>query len=254
MTNEISQDKPSPGDPMPSTGIKRLDNDIRFVLESEAAGTLSTQCKPFADHSLSLDALQAAVPEPVFRLTLALWAKVGFELLLEDIPEASRPVVAAARDCIVRYVLDLESHPALQEAGKTELRKLRQKKEDEDEPLRLDTISSIGHVPTYTGDPKALRPGIRAAFRNSKGKLLLDSMLWWDDILFVARAMLEICSEEMNDAASLHEAKILKIDEDEKAQLGKKLTEIRNALLSLDGAAKNFGIGVQAEAFEDGRK
>ncbi len=100
-------------------------------------------------------------------------------------------------------------------------------------------------MPLYLGNAPALVPAVRVAFRDSRGKLLLDSLLDWDDLLYVSKTLADIAADEFQAAEELCEARMLNRDEDFLGKLGKHIRELSQHVDRLQRLAPQYGVQLE---------
>ena len=154
-----------------------------------------------------------------------------------------------ARSLVREHFPDIDSHPAVLEFVKPEIAAAQSQKEAES--LQLNVISRLGGMSTLLGSPPNLTPAVRIAFRDKRGKLLLDSLLSWDDVLFVGQALTDIAADEFESSKKLAELDLLDLDDDDRKKLAKHINDLGRHLDRLRKAAPVYGIDLQASLKED---
>lgn len=223
-----------------TTGIDEVDRDITAFFALIQSERFQPTKSAAADKALSLVKLRELIPEEVIRLVLALADPAGFAILMENCKEDARQNLERARILVQEHFGELRSHPAVIEMIKQMLSGLQPK--DEPERLRLNSISGIGYMPMYLGTPPKQNPAVRVAFRDNRRKLLLDSLLDWDDLLYVSKALADVAADEFEAAEKLYRAGMLDIDEKYRAKLGAHLRELAKHVGRLQQIAPVYGV------------
>ena len=122
---------------------------------------------------------------------------------------------------------------------------------EEAENWQLNTISSLSVMSTFAGSPPDLTPAVRIAFRDKQRKVLLDSLLNWNDLLFVSKALADSAADAFESSKKLAELDLLDIDDDDRKKLAKHINDLGRHLDRLRKAAPVYGIDLQASLKED---
>lgn len=223
------------------TGIDELDRDLETFFEmSDSEQQLASMKRAIHDTELSLTALSDVIPNRIIKLVLALTEPAAFALLLEECEDSGKAQLTRAHDLAEEHFAHLRSHPAMVEVAKQQRDTFQRSRRRE--KLRLNTIAGLGYIPGYSGSPPKLISAVRVGFRDIEGKLLLDSLLDWDDLLYVTKALADIAADEFSAAEKLNEAKMLDLSEEYRRQVGGHIRELAKHLERLRELAPQYGI------------
>ncbi len=221
------------------TGMDELDRDLETFFEmSDSEQQLASMKRAVDDTELSLTALSDVIPTRIMKLVTALTEPASFAILLEECEESGKAQLTRAHDLAQEHFAQLRSHPAMVKWVKQQIKRRRREK------LRLNTIDGLGYIPGYSGSPPKLLSAIRVAFRDIDGKLLLDSVFDWDDLLFVTKELADIAADEFSAAEKLNEAKMLDLSEEYRRKVGGHIRELTKHLERLRKLAPQYGIEI----------
>lgn len=166
------------------TGIKQLDEDLNGLFELCESNRLDTVKKAIANKSITSEEFAKIVPESLIRLSMLL---IGpqYNLFIENINEASIQSLEQAKSLLEKHFANLFENKAARSALKKEV----QAPPKIEETLSDKAISGIGYYCKWDGTPPELMPAIHISFKNKKRKILLDSILDWDDLIFLLEAL-----------------------------------------------------------------
>lgn len=208
---------------------------FEFV-ESEELGSGKAALK---NKALSPTELRESIPDSAIRVVMSLTDAPSFSLVSETCEASIRPDLERARDLAQEHFAELRSHPAIVKLLKEMLSKSSTEQHDE---LELNSIAKIGYFPMYVGIAPELTPTVRVAFRSLRGKLLLDSQLDWDDLLYVSKVLADIAADQLQAAESLNEAGMLRIDDKLRGKLAAHISELAHHVDRLQQSAPSYGV------------
>ena len=224
------------------TGNEQLDADLRQLFSLSESGRLqklSSTCATLSDAEF-----QESVPDRLLRIVAAFAEASEFEELLKLLPE-SESILKRAKAITDEFGPPLLLHPL----ATKRVAIIKQAAGDSStEPLAssLRVIRTIQHVYTWFGTPPKLVPGVRIAFVNKRGNLLLDTSLDWDDLLFVIDGLLRIAAGGMREARALAEQQQLELGD--RAKLGRRIATCQESLAEIMTLARSCGIQAGAES------
>ena len=171
-----------------STGIKSLDDDLRKLFKiCENKKKLDTIKQAIANKDISSEEFSKVIPEVLIELSLFL---VGpqFIILLDQINKEAIGLVKKANSLIEEHFGNLFEN----KNTKSMLKKIAESKQDGGESLDDEVIRRVGHYFLWENEPPILMPAVRMAFKNRKGKILLNTELDWEDLSFLLKKLSNI--------------------------------------------------------------
>lgn len=231
------------------TGVDQLDGDLRALFDLVGSDSLRKIKEAVANEELSPKDFEKIFPRRVLRLALALTQPLNFKLILEQCEDGAHELLEEARCLIREHFPDIDSHPAVFEIIKPEIAATQEQKKGE--TFQLNVISRLTLMSTFVGPAPNLTPAVRIAFRDKSGKLLLDSLMNWDDVLFVSQALADVAADEFESSKKLAELDLLDLDDDNRKELAKHINKLGRHLERLRQAAPVYGIDLQASLEED---
>lgn len=232
-----------------NTGVTQLDDDLKVLFDFCTSERLKRLQEAAANDALTEDNLADFVPEEVLRAASVLSEPSGFEFLRDQATESSRPVIEEAKALVDHHLNAAFRHPAIIKRAE-ELVTQKTKMDDAFAAVRenLNVIAAVGGRFMWTGIPPKLTPALHVAFLDSNSKLLLDSLLEWDDVLFVASGLVERLSEAMGAGQKLAD----QLDIGNTVTLAHRILNIEKALAKLKSLAAVYGIDFESvESGED---
>lgn len=234
-----------------STGIDQLDEDLRSLFDFCNADRLADLHKALEDKEVSTDDLADMIPEGVLSLVLA--CQPGqYDELWETVQEGARPTLQEAKQLVAEHLTVLLEHPKakllLTRAVRSALEKAKRTKAH---PLEksFNVVTGVASITLYLGTPPELRPSQRVAFTSSDGRLLLDTVMDWDDMTYVVGNLIHTLAERMDEAKVLQEkGQLEEIPEKIKGKLARRFTEIQTHLRTIVQLAPFYGIELEEMA------
>lgn len=223
-----------------STGIEELDRDLDAYFALLKSPRLGDVADLFKDESRSIADIRAVMSDGIIKLLLVLADPISYSVLIKRCNESGKRRLEDAHKSVKKHFPRIRYHPAIvdfaaQAAGSDA-------RDDDKEELKFNTISSIGHARFYFGEPPNLLPVLRIAFRNNRGKLLLDSTMDWDDMLFVSKVLANILVDEFKVAMQLKDAEMLTSDKEFREKIAKHISDLSTYINQLDSLANEIGI------------
>lgn len=231
------------------TGVDQLDSDLRALFDLVGSDELRKVKEAIANKELSPKDFGRIVPRGVLRLALILTPPLNFKLTLHKCEDGAHELLEEARRLIREHFPDIDSHPAVFEIVKPEIAATQEQQKGAS--WQLNVISRLTVMTTFLGPPPKLTPAVRIAFRDKPGKLLLDSLMNWDDVLFVSQALADIAADEFESSKKLAELDLLDLDDDNRKELAKHINKLGRHMERLRQAAPVYGIDLQASLEED---
>lgn len=185
-----------------STGVKGLDKDLRelFVI-CEDEKKLDTIKQAIANKEISSEEFSKVVPDVLVKLSYYLDGP-RFVILSEQVNEEAIDLCKDAKLLLEKHFGNLFEN----ENAKSMLRSnVTTKAREQIDSLADETIRGIGYYFMWEDDPPELTPAVRIAFKNKKGKILLNTRLDWDDFSFLVSNLAEILVELLEKGKTLAE-------------------------------------------------
>lgn len=227
------------------TGIARLDEDLQVLFDFCGGAKLETFRNAVADRAISEERLSGLVPQAVVNLTLLVTAG-DFEAVSLKASEAGRHALQRAKALVEENFSQLWAHPT----GRRVLLEAAPKaaKRPGPNPLAdsLHIISSITSLHLYAGTPPELIPLVRVALESQAGALLLDTMMDWNDLSYVASRLLSLLARSMEQARTLADSGQLDIAAI-KTKVQTRLEEAQESLGQIKRLAPHYGIKLQMD-------
>lgn len=223
-----------------NTGIEQLDQDLRAFFDQEKKGGLQKAREllenPDADHQKIFDLFDVNV----LRVGLALVMEEQYQFLHKSVQETTRPLLETARKMAQKYLSGLTTYPAIIERIKQATQDMLKKRPAP--RAMLNTIRSMTHMDSLVPiETERLYPIFRIGLGDESGKLLLDTTMGWDDLLFVVSGFLEILSDSMEKwKPVIKNGKmefVMPVD-----IIKKRITDTKRFLEQIEGMASDYGI------------
>lgn len=219
-----------------------LASDLKVFFEFVESDRLESGKSVLANKTLSSTELRKSIPYSVLKVVITVLDPPGLALLLAECEGSVRADLERARDLAQEHLADLRSHPAIVEILREQLSSSSAKQQGS---LELNSISKISYMSMYLGTAPTLIPAVRVGFFDSRGKLLLDSLLDWDDLLYVSKVLADIAADEFQAAEEMCEARMLNRDEDFLGKLGKHIRELSQHVDRLRRLAPRYGVQLE---------
>lgn len=223
------------------TGIPVLDDDLRVLFAMQERGELSALRDILANPKLTETDFDRRVPAALLRLSMGLLAPGNFKEMTKLISESSRPLLEQARQVLSAELSNLQSHALAQ-------KRLRQLSRPEPftAPLvqSMHVITRVHSIDTWLGTPPNLRPAVQVAFADKEGALLLNTLLDWDDLFFVAYSLLKVAAQSMDRGKPLFEHGQIKFEDE--WRIPERIRDIGQALAKIQALAPYYGLLGQA--------
>jgi hypothetical protein len=142
-------------------------------------------------------ALDELLPSAVHKLALSLVSPPHYQSLVQTHPNLAEQL-RSARECIVRALpgLTLASAAAMPGASVTV-----------DDGVRSNdfvrSLRSAGHANVWFGEPAALVPAAKVVVTDTAGERVLDAVIDWADLMFLAESSLAVLKDGLEAGQSL---------------------------------------------------
>jgi hypothetical protein len=224
-----------------TTGIAGLDADLGklFELPKEKLDEIKAA---IADHALTEDQLFDIVPKAIYRLTAGLLDPTTYQSLISSIPITARPGLEEARGIVTANFAGLLKHPALvrliakDTAGLPSFQQI------------ANTITSVRHVPGWTGKPPKLSPMSRVQLLGVGNQLLLDSTCDWDDLLLVSKSFADTLRCEMKAGVELANLKQVELSKETKERIARFVRRLENNIKHIKQFGESYGIAFDSQS------
>ena len=234
-----------------STGIPGLDEDIRSLFEFCETENLPKLRKALETQGVSADDIVKMVPEGVVRLVLGL-GPGQYGVLLDKVGEGGRPALEKAKRLVDENLGVLSEYPKGRAVLKKGVERLVEGAEHAEESAlatALNTVRGVSALATYVGTPPELVPCLRVALTAKHNRLLLDTLMDWDDLTHVTGNLTELLAEAMAEAKLLAEkGQLAEIPERTKTKLAQRLNEMEAHLRTIRQLAPFYGIELEEGA------
>lgn len=231
------------------TGIETLDKDIAFLFNLKPS-KFKTFEKVVSNKAATIKELKDNIPPEIFNLVFHILPDSTYDTLVRQSPKTGKQLIKKARNLVMTHLADLLYHPAVVEFLVSQV--TTQKNDDEKEKtpsLNLNIIHTISPAPTLFADkddPERLTPAVRIGFLDRRRKVLLDTTLDWDDMLFVASVFLKTLASELEKRQSLAKSGILKMYDQK--QIRDKIFSVQDSLKKIKKFATIYGINIKSTA------
>jgi hypothetical protein len=200
------------------TGIEQLDEDLIGLFElCDDNNRLDAVKNAIANKDITTEEFAKIVPESIVRLSVALNGPQYNLFLLEKIREDSISLVEQAKNLLDKHFPNLFEN----KAAKSTLKKEMAEPPESEESLADKVISGVGYYCKWDGAPPKLTPAIHISFKNKKRKILLDSVLEWDDLSFVVETLTGAFVDLLEKGKALVE--LGQLDLSEAAKVGERI-------------------------------
>lgn len=118
--------------------------------------------------------------------------------------------------------------------------------DEEENPLvsQFNIPNGIVSIPLLSGYPPYLIPGIRVGLVDSNDNMLLEMMLQWDDICFLANGFLEIFEAHLEKLKKLYADGQISLPNAQKKKINEFIKKIHNKINTIDNYIKIYGIDI----------
>jgi len=226
------------------TGSEQLDADLKEFFEICKSDKLEAIKEAISNEGLSSAEFGEIVPNSLIRL-VGILSGVQFNFLVESMRKESIPLLREARSLMEEHFGNLLEHKAAREA----LRKDIKASLDSEESMADKSISAVTFFHTFAGSPPELIPAVKIAFKNKKGKILLDSYLDWEDLSFLLKAFSRVLVELLEAGKALVDLNQLDLSDAEK--VGESLTKTLSRLRKITELAPKFKVKVETVRDEE---
>lgn len=180
----------------PNTGIDVIDKDYSDFVELMTEEHLA-ELQKLADEGAATtgDLFKIGTPG-AFRLARSLVIDQNFEELKKLVSADSVKQLNDARERAKVELLPILEAPAL----KPLVLDLEDSKNDSDVSLAaaaLDRVTTVSAFSSWVFEGESVFPAIRVLLGNRDKKLLLDSTMEWDDVLFIVRILISEVADDI---------------------------------------------------------
>ncbi len=222
------------------TGYEQLDKELRELFDFCEGDGAQRLRQAVEEHSLDKQTLAAIIPDEALRVAGLLVSPLLYEGLVQNVNPAARPALESARR-LTKEKLNSAFEDPLVRARSCELA-AQVSGMGKPSPLEDSTnvIAGVSSLQTWLGAAPRLKPAVRFGFTNPTGRLLLDSLLDWDDILYLANALTNVLSKQMSEGQEL--AKLGQVKVTDTIKLARHIREISKNLCTIGSLALVYGI------------
>ena len=177
---------------------QQVEQDLGLLLPVLEPARLEELARGLADQDLKEEDLDRLIPFRALRLASALSVPAYLSVILEGLNDpALKASLERARDAIAPLMSKVITHPTVVKRMGSEGAKSTTKQAPKITDA-FNVISRISHLPMsiLSDSPERPKPVARVAFYGQE-RLLLESTLEWDDLAFVAKALLTILNGQM---------------------------------------------------------
>ena len=220
-----------------SLDIRRLKKDLQALIDFASGEGLALAKKAVADPSLSFEDLSSRFPGDLITLVLALLEPTAYELLWKDSPQRVRKLLQQAKRMAVEHLASLSTHPALVQRVRKEIETREAKKPS---AIKLNYVKGLNISRFWCDKNDKIQPLVRLGFRGPNDEALLDSTMDWDDLTFLAGALVEVIREEFERLADFRHKDITLIQE--KQAIAKRREKMENDVRKIRELANPLGL------------
>jgi|GEM_PF-6327901 len=142
------------------------------------------------------------IPSSALRLAMAVASQPHFQSLADSNPDVAEQLTAVRERVLASFPGIALSSVAFPSAGLEESR--------EDGPNEfLCRLAAVEHAKVWFGDPPTLAPAVQLVVTDEEGDHVLDQVLDWDDLLFLAESTLSVLKESVGAGATLVKAEAI---------------------------------------------
>lgn len=234
------------------TGIEDLDRDLEMLFRLAKSGQFQSIKDALEDTTLSPNKIKDLVPEGFVRLTAVFTTPVLFGLVKTDCREDGRATLDEARSLFDKHFPDIGRHPSIPALVSEYFKKkkvidLKEEKDSVSAMLdSLNVISQLEHFTSWRVTENEILPAVRVVFSNRRNRLLLDTLMDWDDLMFIVQGLTTILRDDLRKGqqfARKRKPKIV-VPESEKNRIAERISETILKLEEISELALSFGIEV----------
>ncbi len=234
-------------------GVGSLDEDLRALLDFCESERLQQLQDAIARDTLTEQQFVGLVPEGALRVANALSSPVACESVREIVSENARPLIRKAEALVRDHFDTILRNPIVRRVSENPIVRRAFEKMSATQEERtaaasvrdsFNIISGTSSLPTWVGSPPELRPTVRIGFLDKNGRLLLDSFLTWDDLLFLVGSLINVLAEQLEAGREL--AKLQQLELGNTAKLADRIQDITKTLSKIKSLAPVYGIEVRS--------
>jgi len=197
-----------------NTGLDSLDEDLRNLFEIASDPKMIESIKQAIDNrDISAQEFVKIVPLALVRLTL-LTNDFFYHAVKTRIKVEAHELVDKARHFIENNFPTIQTHPITQPFIEGAIQKYGHGIEQK--IFNVNTITQISSIISWFGKPPELIPTVRVSFLDERDRILLDSTMEWDDLIYMIEALTKIAQGLFECGRGLAEMNLLKITNPEK--------------------------------------
>jgi|GEM_PF-5898410 len=221
-----------------NTGIQKLDRDLETLLSLDDPEKLEEIRELNKKSNPTIGDILSVVDPEAIRLSAALLSDEIFEDLKSKIKSDSSDLLLKAKQFAKENLEELVNKDIIQDDF------FRNDEIDDFHPLSesLNIITSISGASNWIVQKNNLVPAIRCVFSNSRRKkVLLESTLDWEDILFITEGLLELLQDDIENASNFLDKKTLKNSDVNPVKLSDKVENLVDRLNIINKKLSKIG-------------
>lgn len=227
------------------TGSSSLDKGLKLLFESCEAERLQEVQRALSCADTPEQELASLLPDGALYTAHVLSSPAGFRELRDQVKKDARDLIDRAKGLVDEHLSSILGHPAV--VGR--LKSIVNAAEAKDASPLLDSlhkITTISQTRLWVGVPPELSPSVLIGFIDRKQRLLLQSTLNLDELLFLVRAISKVVEETLQDAQPLAQADQLDLGDIPK--LARHIAAIDEHLAEIKRLAPTVGIDLDSNA------
>jgi len=181
------------GDDTPLHSI--IDTLLAVMTDPDRVSTIVTT---ISDPASTPAQLVDLIPPSALRLAMAVASQPHFQSLADSNPDLAEQLTTVRK-------LVLASFPGLALSSAVPSAGLEKSREDGSNEF-LCRLAAVAHAKVWLGDPPSLAPAVQLVVTDETGDHVLDQVIDWDNLLFLAESTLIVLKESVDAGATLVKA------------------------------------------------